>query len=167
MFNTQDWKAHAHLRKIVAGPYSFSNVKKLEPIIDDRIQSWIERVGQKFADTGERFDFALWSTFLIADVSAEFGFGKPFGFIKAGFDLGHLIQSWHDGLPIHSFLGRLYPLTAFLKRTWLRKYLVASPEQTYGIGVLMKFRDDIINERVRDMRTGKLNPDARLDLLQQ
>lgn len=37
LFNMQDWRQHAYFRKIAAGPYSFSNIKKMEPLVDARI----------------------------------------------------------------------------------------------------------------------------------
>ncbi|KXT18583.1 hypothetical protein AC579_9850 [Pseudocercospora musae] len=32
LFNMQDYSVHAHFRKLIAGPYSFTHVKKMEPL---------------------------------------------------------------------------------------------------------------------------------------
>ena len=61
VFNMQDHKQHAYFRKLIAGPYSFSNVKKMEPLLDQRIRDWINRLDTTFAKTGEKFDFAPWA----------------------------------------------------------------------------------------------------------
>jgi hypothetical protein len=59
LFNMQDHKIHAHFRKIAAGPYAFSNIKKMEPLVDHRIEEWLSRIEDKFGK-GQWFDFAPW-----------------------------------------------------------------------------------------------------------
>jgi cytochrome P450 len=58
---TLSHKAHSRLRKIIAGSYSFSNVKKLEDLVDARIQRWFERLNEVFVETGKPVDFTSWS----------------------------------------------------------------------------------------------------------
>lgn len=74
-FNIQDWKAHAEVRKPLGGPYSFTSIKKMEPMVDERIKSWLGRLRTNFAETGHRFSLALWSTFLVFDVVSAVAFG--------------------------------------------------------------------------------------------
>ena len=59
LFNMQDHKVHAHYRKIAAGPYAFSNIKKMESLVDHRIEEWLSRIDGEFG-RGEWFDFAPW-----------------------------------------------------------------------------------------------------------
>jgi cytochrome P450 len=99
------------------------------------------------------------------DIISEIGFGAPFGFIEKGEDVGGLIQGFHDGLPAFGFLARLHPFTSWMKTTFMKKYLVATPEDNTGIGVLMRFRDRLIKERIEDINSGK--PVNRVDLLQK
>lgn len=61
LFNMRGHKTHAGFRKLVAGPYSFSNIKKMEPLIDSRMATWTKKLDAKFAETGEKFDFATWA----------------------------------------------------------------------------------------------------------
>jgi hypothetical protein len=98
------------------------------------------------------------------DIISEVGFGAPFGFIKTGTDVGGLIQGFHDGLPAFGLMARLHPFTTWVKTTFLNKYLVASPEQDSGIGTLMRFRDKLLNQRVKDIENGTTGD--RIDLLQ-
>lgn len=61
-------------------------------------------------------------------------------------------------------MARLYPFTNWIKSTFLRKYLVASPEQDSGVGTLMRFRDRLIEERYQNIEAGTTK--GRTDLLQ-
>ncbi|KAK7756017.1 hypothetical protein SLS62_001960 [Diatrype stigma] len=151
VFNVQDHKTHAAYRRVAANPYSFTNIKRMEPLVDLNIRRWIERLGAQFAGTGEEFDFAPWPVYLAWDVVSEVGFGASFGFVEQGRDLDGLIQNLHNGLTPFGVLSRLYPLTNALKNTWIgEKYLVAKPEDNSGMGVIMRFRDRLVTPRYRD-----------------
>lgn len=164
LFNMQDSRIHSRFRKIAAAPYSFSNVKRMEPLIDGLISQWVTKLDDSFARPGERFDFAPWAVYMAYDIISEAGFGRPFGFIEQGKDVEGLIQGFHDGLVPFGIMARLYPFTNWVKSTWFGdKYLVASPEQDSGIGTLMRFRDRLIAQRFRDIETGA---NIRFDLLQ-
>lgn len=163
VFNMQEHHVHARHRKLIAGPYSFTNIKKMEPLVDVLIQDWAEALEKRFASTGEIFDFAPWAVFMAYDIISDIGFGAPLGFVKKGEDIGGLIQGFHDGLPAFGLMCRLYPFTEWAKTTFLGKYLVAKPEDDSGIGVLMRFRDKLIDERQKDIEAGK---GGRVDLLQ-
>ncbi|KAE8165445.1 cytochrome P450 [Aspergillus tamarii] len=164
LFNIRSHKTHAAFRKHIAGPYSFSNVKRMEPLIDARIEDWLNKLDETFASTGAEFDFSWWAVYVAYDVISEIGFGAPFGFIEQGKDVGGLIQGFHDGLPAFGLLARLHPFTSWVKTTFMKKYLVAKPEDNTGIGVLMRFRDRLIEQRLSEIAEGK-NVD-RVDLLQ-
>ncbi|KAF2087657.1 flavonoid 3',5'-hydroxylase [Saccharata proteae CBS 121410] len=165
LFNMQDSKTHAHFRKVAAAPYSFTNIKKMEPLIDDRMRHWVSRIDDLFAKTGDKFDFAPWAVYMAYDIISEVGFGAPFGFIEAGSDVSGLIQGFHDGLVPFGLMARLYPFTNWVKSTRFgEKYLVASSEQDSGIGTLMRFRDRLIEQRHKDIEAGATN--GRIDLLQ-
>lgn len=164
LFNMQDSKVHSRFRKIAAAPYSFSNVKRMEPLIDELISQWVTRLDDSFATPGRKFDFCPWAVYMAYDIISEAGFGQPFGFIQQGKDVEGLIQGFHDGLVPFGIMARLYPFTNWVKSTWFgEKYLVASPEQDSGIGTLMRFRDKLIAQRFRDIETGT---NVRFDLLQ-
>lgn len=164
LFNMQDHKVHAHFRKIAASPYSFSNIKKMEPLIDSNIEKWINKLTDLFAKDGKVFDFSPWAVYMAYDIISEVGFGAPFGFIEQAKDVEGLIQGFHDGLVPFGLMARLYPFTNWVKSTFMGKYLVASPEQESGIGTLMRFRDKLIAQRYKDIEAGKT--DGRIDLLQ-
>ncbi|KAI0129545.1 flavonoid 3',5'-hydroxylase [Xylariales sp. AK1849] len=164
LFNMQDHKIHSRFRKIAAAPYSFSNIKKMEPLIDTNINKWIGKLDTLFAKTGDEFDFAPWAVYMAYDIISEVGFGAPFGFVEQGIDVEGLIQGLHDGLVPFGLMARLYPFTNWVKSSFLRKHLVAAPEQESGIGTLMRFRDKLIKQRYEDIEAGKTA--GRIDLLQ-
>ncbi|KAK5169723.1 uncharacterized protein LTR77_005701 [Saxophila tyrrhenica] len=118
LFNMQEHRVHAHYRKIAAGPYAFSNIKKMEPLVDARMKDWMDKMEENFADTGKKFDFAPWAVFMAYDIISEIGFGAPIGFIEQGKDVDGLIQGFHDGLPAFGLLGRLWPFTYSVTRTF-------------------------------------------------
>ncbi|KAJ5682561.1 hypothetical protein N7462_005726 [Penicillium macrosclerotiorum] len=164
LFNMRAHKTHAVFRKHIAGSYSFTNIKKMEQLVDMRIEEWNTKLDETFAKTGKPFDFAWWAVYMAYDIISEIGFGAPFGFIEKGEDIGGLIQGFHDGLPAFGMLARLHPFTSWMKTTFMKKYLVATPQDDSGIGVLMRFRDRLIDERVDTIKNGKKID--RIDLLQ-
>lgn len=164
LFNMQDSNMHARYRKIAAPLYSFTNIKKMEPLIDGNIKTWMDRLHRDFASTNKPFDFAPWAVFMAYDIISEVGFGAPFGFVEEGKDVEGLIQGFHDGLTPFGIMARLHPFTNWVKSTFLGKYMVASPEQDSGIGTLMRFRDRLIAQRFKDVENG--NTKGRVDLLQ-
>ncbi|THW27004.1 flavonoid 3',5'-hydroxylase [Aureobasidium pullulans] len=137
----------------------------MEPLVDLRINDWINKLSTSFAETGKKFDFAPWAVYMAYDVISEVGFGAPFGFIESGSDVAGLIQGFHEGLVPFGLMARLYPFTNWVKSTSFGdKHLVARPEQESGIGTLMRFRDKLIEQRRKDIEAG--NSNGRIDLLQ-
>lgn len=158
VFNILDAESHKKYRKLIARPYSFSNIKKIEPSIDAIISKWTTQLETRFTTTqpGHRieFDFAPWAVYMAYDAISEIGFGSPFGFIDQGKDVAGLIQGFHDGMPYFGAMARLWPFTMWIKDTFLGKFLVASPEHESGVGVLMRFRDRIIEDQIRENSSG-------------
>ncbi|KAI9736159.1 MAG: hypothetical protein M1834_001044 [Cirrosporium novae-zelandiae] len=100
--------------------------------------------------------------YMAYDIISTLAFGAPFGFISTGSDVASLIQGFHDGLPACGLMCRLYPL---------KKYLVAKPTDNTGIGILMRFRDKLLAQRIRELQEGKYCKDGmdgrqRRDFLQ-
>lgn len=58
---TRDHNKHTQLRKVMAGPYSFSNIKKMEPLVDARVSRWLERLQTEFVDKNKPVDFTPWT----------------------------------------------------------------------------------------------------------
>lgn len=97
------------------------------------------------------------------DIISEIGFGAPFGFIDSGSDVGGLIQGLHESLPVFGLMARLWPVTEFIKRTPLKRFIIPQAEDPTGIGLVMRFRDKLILQRQQDMEAGTVK---RVDFLQ-
>ncbi|KAI5788669.1 cytochrome P450 [Pyronema domesticum] len=165
VFNIQPHKVHAAARRKIAQPYAFSAIKPMETLVDVRIDEWTSKLEANFAAGNKKFDFAAWATFFAYDVISELAFGKALGFVAKGYDIDNLIRSFHEGLPAFGFLCRLHPFTKWIKTTWIAdKYMIPQPGDSTGIGNIMSFRDQLIDERIAE---NKANPNNdRRDLLQ-
>ncbi|KAH6886175.1 flavonoid 3',5'-hydroxylase [Thelonectria olida] len=173
IFNMQSHKKHAQYRRIAAAPYSFTSIKKMEPLVNAQLSYWLSRLDGLFAspntatsmDMREKsFDFCPWAVYMAYDVMSEVGFGEPFGFVAKGGDVAGLIKGLRDGLIPFAIMARMYPLTNLIKKTWLGDRLfVIKPEHENGFGALMRFRDRLIEKRLQDLGEGKT---IRFDILQ-
>jgi cytochrome P450 len=172
-FNMQSHKVHARLRKIVAAPYSFTSIKKMEPLVNAQLSYWLSRLDDLYVSPSaaismgmkeKTFDFCPWAVYMAYDVMSEVAFGAPFGFVAKGGDVAGLIKGLRDGLIPFATMARLYPLTNLVKKTWLgNRLFVVKPEHENGFGALMRFRDRLIEKRLQDLAEGKT---VRFDLLQ-
>ncbi|KAF4632208.1 hypothetical protein G7Y89_g5919 [Cudoniella acicularis] len=164
LFNQRSNDIHAYHRRLIAAPYSFSKIIKTEPLVDVQIINWLKRMETLFVQTGKPLDFATWGTYLAFDIISVIGFGQPLGFIEEGKDIGGLIESIHASwMPLNVF-SRLYPFTEWLKTTWFKSMLVATPKKKNGVGVLMRWRDKLLEQRLRDLEQGKKK--ERVDIMQ-
>ena len=60
VLNMKEHKTHVKFQKLIADLYSFTNVKKLEYLINAQMQNWIDRLAA-FAQTEKKFNFASWT----------------------------------------------------------------------------------------------------------
>jgi hypothetical protein len=98
------------------------------------------------------------------DIISEMGFGAPFGFVEKGDDIGNLIKAFHDGLIFAGFFSRLYPLARLIESTWLKRLIAPGPSDKTGLGMLMRVRNELVDERLKAIKEGRTG--GRVDLLQ-
>ena len=95
----------------------------------------------------------------------ELGLGAPLGFVKSGSDVASLIKCFEDAMPYLGLFGELWPFTEWAKTTWIgQRHMVMTPEHKGGIGPMMRFRDKLFEDRLQNIRDGKLS--NRVDILQ-
>jgi len=58
---TMDHKAHQKIRKLLAPHYSFTNIRKLEHLVDARATEWLSRIDEEFCKTKKAFNFSPWA----------------------------------------------------------------------------------------------------------
>lgn len=63
-------------------------------------------------------------------------------------------------------MAHLHPFTNWIKSTWVGgKYLVAGLEDNSGMGMLMRFRDNLIDKRLKEIEAGAAG--EKVDILQR
>lgn len=53
-----------------------SNIKKMEPLIENRIEHWINKLDELFVKTHKTLDFSPWAVYVAYDIISEVGFGE-------------------------------------------------------------------------------------------
>jgi hypothetical protein len=117
LFSEQDEKKHGARRRNVANAYALSTLLGMEEYVD-QCSTLLLRQFEKFAKKKEVIDLSPWLQYYAFDVVGELGivllapsdlgFGKKFGFIEAGKDIGWigmiedilLFLTWVCSLPI-------------------------------------------------------------------
>jgi hypothetical protein len=121
LFSLQDEKMHGARRRNVANAYALSTLLGMEEYVD-QCSTLLLRQFAKFAKTKEIVDISPWLQYYAFDVvgelgiystllSSNLGFGKKFGFIEAGKDIG-----WIGMIEeILLFLTWVYSLSTLLR----------------------------------------------------
>lgn len=47
--------------RLIAKQYSFTSVKRMEPLLDAHIDHWLQKIDERYARTGAGFDFSWWA----------------------------------------------------------------------------------------------------------
>lgn len=140
--------------------YSMNNVRRMEGIIDERLTEFIAKMDEN-SQKGQ-FDFSPWSMYLAYDVVSDLAFGKAFGFVKTGKDVFGLIKGFHEALPVVGVMQRLRQVSDFIKGLpGIKDKLVPKPTDESGLGAVMGYRDQMLEER-----TTSGNTSGRVDMLQ-
>lgn len=119
IFNTQDEAFHSKYAKPIGGFWTLTKVLELEPLMDETIQKFVNKLGSRFADASGSDKVCMmddWLTYckalnsqcdggncadlyLVAwDFAANVTFGKHYGFIDEGKDIQGMIKESADGL---------------------------------------------------------------------
>lgn len=168
IMNIEDAKTHAYHRKVIAGSYSLTSVKRMEPLIDARIAHLLSALDERFCVPGGggkvKFDFAPWASYMAYDVISEIAFGAPFGFVEQGKDIGGLLGTLHKAMPYVGVMSRLYPFFVWLQSIGVFRMLARLEGENSVLAPLIQFRDRLIDQRFKEMEAGVTT--GRVDLLQ-
>ncbi|KAI1264321.1 cytochrome P450 [Xylariaceae sp. FL1019] len=83
LFNTQDLQFHRRHRKLLSAPLSESNLKALQPQIQERIKLAIEKMGDEMKSR-KAADVCKWWMFMTTDVIGQLTFGESFHMLESG-----------------------------------------------------------------------------------
>ncbi|KAJ5231522.1 uncharacterized protein N7469_006110 [Penicillium citrinum] len=101
LFNSQDEDWHNQNIRPIRGLWSMTKVLEYEPLIDETICKFVGKVASKFVDgenAGKVWPADEWIGFFAWDVTANFSFGRHYGFIDQEKDVDNLITDSTDGL---------------------------------------------------------------------
>lgn len=135
-----------------------TNLKPLEGQIDARIIQWTSVLNDRFAERGQKMDFAAWSQFVHVfpsvsyltvdhnrwfayDTICQLSFGEPLGFVKEGRDVEDLIGNFHKMAPFAAVVGALPWLARpFLENPITRRFAMPKAGDGTGTGKIMAVR---------------------------
>lgn len=154
MMNMRDPKAHSYHRKLIAAPFSAGNIRKMEPVMDRRIDHWLSTMEERFVEGGREFDLAPWVTFLTHDVISDLAFGQPLGFVERGGDVEGLVGDIRGSLVFIGVMSRMYPVFNWLRDIGVMNAICPDMERT-PLGTLARFRDRMTDERMEAKAAGQ------------
>ncbi|TAQ85503.1 hypothetical protein B7494_g6168 [Chlorociboria aeruginascens] len=150
-FQTLKHKDHAAKRKRIAHSFSMTNLRRLESEMDDHIKELVDLFRVKFAVPGKPVDFACYAQWFVYDLVTHLAFGAPLGFVRESRDIGGLIQHFHDMSPLAGFIAALpWLANPILKNPISKMFFIPRPGDNSGTGQIMKFRDDMLRDRLNN-----------------
>jgi cytochrome P450 len=124
LFTERDEAAHAAERRLVANAYSMSSLLEMEPYVDSSIEELCSRLSG-FANTPVSVNMAFWLQAYAFDVVGELAFGRAFGFVASGQDIGGQMANLRGWLRNRFAIGMvpwlfpifMSPVTGIFSRT--------------------------------------------------
>jgi hypothetical protein len=118
-----DWSIsrHANNRRQFQSTYSMTSLVSYEPVVDECMDLFAQRL-EEFSSAGMAMDMSHWFHCYAFDVIGMMTYGKIFGFLDAGEDVGGVI-SIIDAFFSYSTLAGIYPSL---------HPLILSPEYSLG-----------------------------------
>ena len=92
VFQTQDEKQHSAMKRPVTGMYSLSTVATYEPLVDQIIRLFVDRVTAEFSDKSKACNIADWLHYMAFDLILHLTFGSSLGFLNHGSDVDGLME---------------------------------------------------------------------------
>ncbi|KAJ6002801.1 hypothetical protein N7451_005348 [Penicillium sp. IBT 35674x] len=101
LFNSQDEEWHDQNIRPIRGLWSMTKVLDYEPLIDETLIKFVDKLALRFVDgenAGKVCPADEWIGFFAWDVTANFSFGRHYGFIDQEKDVDNLITDSTAGL---------------------------------------------------------------------
>ncbi|KAJ5324198.1 hypothetical protein N7476_002798 [Penicillium atrosanguineum] len=142
LFNTQDDDWHDQNIRPIRSLWSMTKVLEYEPLIDETLNKFVAKLAAKFVDganAGTICPADEWIGFFAWDVTANFSFGRHYGFIDQEKDVDNLITDSTDGLIYFA------PINQVSQIPWVDNLLDKNPIRRIGpkptlTGVLYAFK---------------------------
>ncbi|KAJ5320398.1 hypothetical protein PENANT_c010G10164 [Penicillium antarcticum] len=101
LFNTQDEDWHNQNIRPIRSLWTMTKVLEYEPLIDETLDKFTGKLASRFVDgdsAGKTCPAAEWIGFFAWDVTANFSFGRHYGFLDQEKDVDNLITDSTAGL---------------------------------------------------------------------
>ncbi|CAG8033226.1 unnamed protein product [Penicillium nalgiovense] len=139
LFNTQDEDWHNQNIRPIRSLWSMTKVLEYEPFIDETITKFVDKLALRFVDGGNAGKVCPadeWIGFFAWDVTANFSFGRHYGFIDQEKDVDNLITDSTAGLRYFAPVSQI---------PWIDNILDKNPIKRIGpkptlTGVLYAFK---------------------------
>ncbi|KAJ5325951.1 uncharacterized protein N7506_009053 [Penicillium brevicompactum] len=139
LFNTQDEDWHNQNIRPIRGLWSMTKVLEYEPFIDETIFKFVDKIALRFVDgdcAGKVCPADEWIGFFAWDVTANFSFGRHYGFLDQERDVDNLITDSTAGLEYFAPVSQI---------PWIDNILDKNPIKRIGpkptlTGVLYAFK---------------------------
>jgi cytochrome P450 len=149
VFTDRNIKRHAESRRVYAGLYAMSALLSYEAYVDDCADAFTRRLGELAG--GEAVNMGHWFQCYAFDVIGAITYGKRFGFLDEGKDLGNTMRAL-DRTMLYSTLVGVY---AFL-HPYLYPVLERIPSSgAAGRAYLMRFASGALAQRRAERARGK------------
>ncbi|OQD77186.1 hypothetical protein PENDEC_c003G06261 [Penicillium decumbens] len=139
LFNTQDEDWHNQNIRPIRGLWSMTKVLQYEPLIDETLNKFVDKLAARFVDganAGTVCPADEWIGFFAWDVTANFSFGRHYGFIDQEKDVDNLITDSTDGLIYFAPISQIPWIDNFLDKNPIKRI---GPKPTLT-GVLYAFK---------------------------
>ncbi|KAM0207474.1 hypothetical protein ACHAQD_012041 [Fusarium lateritium] len=166
MFNTDNDRYHARLRRSVSNAYAMSTLVTFEPFVDSASTEFIKQLKLRFADRPDNAgacDFGAWLQFYAFDVIGELTFSKRLGFVERGVDIDNIIRDLESFLNYVSWVGQIPLLDKLLIKNPIKIWLAKTGLLNSSAPVAEFARKHLI-ERQREEESG-LGKAPRRDFL--
>ncbi|KAJ5907895.1 hypothetical protein N7495_000577 [Penicillium taxi] len=139
LFNTQDEDWHDKNIRPIRGLWTMTKVLEYEPLIDETLIKFVDKLALRFVDgenAGKVCPMDEWIGFFAWDVTANFSFGRHYGFIDQEKDVDNLITDSTDGLIYFAPVSQIPWVDNFLDKNPIKRI---GPKPTLT-GVLYAFK---------------------------
>ncbi|KAH0842250.1 Pisatin demethylase [Fonsecaea pedrosoi] len=152
LFSTKSDEFHAKQKRSVATAYSMTSMLAFEPYVDNCSELFFKRLDELYVNPHQPCDLGKWLQLYAMDVIAEVTFGKRFGCMQEGGDVGGLIDTIDKFLVYASVVGQVPYLHKFLFGNPLLPYILPKLD---SINHVVKFTLERISEREKDSERHK------------
>lgn len=126
VFSVRDENKHKGIKRPIAGAYSMSTMKELEPMNDECSAILLRKMESK---VGQTIDLGVWVHWYAFDVITSIAFSNRLGFMEGEKDQKNIIAAIEGRLVYNSIIGQA---------PYLHRYLFGNPFVSWLAGLIPK-----------------------------